>query len=46
MKKPIIRIVRFKEIADCPALRLDPKHYILRHRKWECRKGSKLRSLA
>jgi len=43
-KKPITRIVRLSEIANCPSLRLDPKHYIPRHRKWERRKGSRLRS--
>ena len=43
-RKPITRIVRLSEIANCPSLRLDPSHYIPRHRKWECRKGSRLRS--
>ena len=43
-KKPITKVVRLKEIADCPSLRLDPSHYIPRHRKWECRKRSRLRS--
>ncbi|MCD6593660.1 hypothetical protein J7L00_06225 [Candidatus Bathyarchaeota archaeon] len=43
-KKPIMRIVRLSEIADCPAMRLDPSHYIPRHRRWECRKGDRLRS--
>ena len=44
MKKPITRIVRLSEIANCPAMRLDPSHYIPRHRRWECRKGDRLRS--
>jgi len=41
-KKPITRIVKLKKIADCPTLRLDPSHYIPRHRRWECRKGDRL----
>ena len=43
-KKPITRIVRLSEIAGCPAMRLDPRHYIPRHRRWECKKGNRLRS--
>ena len=45
-KKPITRIVKLPEIANCPTLRLDPKHYIPRHRRWECRHGDRLRSKA
>jgi len=41
VRGPIIRIVSFSEIAGCPALRLDPDHYIPRHRVWECRKMDK-----
>jgi len=41
MERPIIRIVDFSEIAGCPTFRLDPSHYIPRHRKWECRKAGK-----
>ena len=44
MEKPITRIVRLREIMDCPSLRLDPSHYIPRHREWECRKGDRLRN--
>ena len=44
MEKPITRIVRLSEIANCPALRLDPSHYIPKHREWECKKGDRLRS--
>ena len=40
----ITRIVRLSEIAGCPAMRFDPRHYIPRHRRWECKKGSRLRS--
>ena len=40
----IVRVVRLKEVKDCPSLRLDPSHYIPRHRRWECRKGDRLRS--
>ena len=43
-EKPIMRIIKLSEIANCPALRLDPSHYIPRHRRWECRKGGRLRS--
>ena len=45
-KKPITRIVRFREIAGCLAMRLDPSHYIPRHRRWECMYGTRLRSKA
>jgi len=38
---PIIRIVSFSEIAGCPTMRLDPSHYIPRHRVWECREADK-----
>jgi len=44
MRGMITRIVRFSEIVNCPSLRLDPSHYIPRHRDWECRKGDRLRS--
>ena len=44
MERPITRIVRLREVKDCPTLRLDPSHYIPRHRRWECRKGDRLRS--
>jgi len=40
-KRPIIRIVSFSGIAGCPALRLDPSHYIPRHRVWECKEVDK-----
>ena len=43
-RKPLVRIIPFKELAECPAFRLDPSHYIPRHRRWECRHGTKLRS--
>jgi len=43
-EKPITRVVRLSEIAGCPALRLDPQHYIPRHRRWECRKADRLRA--
>ena len=43
-RKPLIRIVPFKEIMECPALRLDAEHYIPRHRRWECMYGTRLRS--
>ena len=45
-RKPLVRIVPFREIAECPALRLDAEHYIPRHRRWECMYGTKLRSKA
>ena len=45
-RKPLIRIVPFREIAECPALRLDAEHYIPRHRRWECMYGTRLRSKA
>jgi len=45
-KNPITRIVRLSEIANCPALRLDPSHYIPKHRRWECMYGTRLRSKA
>ncbi len=38
------RVIRFQEMAGCPALRLDPEHYIPKHRAWECLKGGRLRS--
>ena len=44
MERPITRIVRLKEVKACPTLRLDPSHYIPRHREWECKKGDRLRS--
>jgi len=44
--KPLVRIVPFREIAECPALRLDAEHYIPRHRRWECMHGTRLRSKA
>ena len=44
MERQITRIVRLKEVKSCPTLRLDPSHYIPRHRRWECRKGDRLRS--
>ena len=44
MRRPITRIVGFSEIASCPSFRLDPSHYIPRHRRWECRKEDRLRS--
>jgi hypothetical protein len=31
-----IRLVPFEEILSCPQLRLDPKHYIPRHKVEEC----------
>jgi len=43
-EKSIVRIVRLREVKDCPSLRLDPSHYIPRHRRWECRHGTRLRS--
>ena len=45
-RKPLIRIVPFREIAECPAMRLDAEHYIPRHRRWECMYGTRLRSKA
>ena len=33
--KPLVRIVPFRELAECPAMRLDAEHYIPRHRRWE-----------
>jgi len=44
MERQITRIVRLKEVKSCPTLRLDPSHYIPRYRKWECRKGNRIRS--
>ena len=44
MERPITRIVRLSEVRSCPTLRLDPSHYIPKHRRWECRKGDRLRS--
>ena len=44
MERPITGIVRLREVKDCPSLRLDPSHYIPKHRRWECRKGDRLRS--
>ena len=45
-RKPLVRIIPFREIAECPAMRLDAGHYIPRHRRWECRHGDRLRSKA
>jgi len=45
-KRPMIRIIPFRELAECPAMRLDAEHYISRHRRWECRHGDRLRSKA
>ena len=45
-RKPLIRIVQFRELAECPAMRLDAEHYIPRHRRWECKHGDRLRSKA
>jgi len=45
-RKPLIRIVPFREIMECLALRLDAEHYIPRHRRWECMYGTRLRSKA
>jgi len=44
MEKPITRIVRLREVKSCPTLRLDPSHYIPKHKTWECKKGDRLRS--
>jgi len=44
MERPITRIVRLSEVKSCPTLRLDPSHYIPKHKEWECRKGDRLRS--
>jgi len=44
MERPITRLVRLSEVKSCPSLRLDPSHYIPRHRRWECRHGTRLRS--
>jgi len=41
MRRPIIRIVRFSEMAGCPAFRLDPSHHIPRHKVWECKEVDK-----
>jgi len=43
-RKSLIRIIPLKEIASCPAMRLDPQHYIPRHRRWECWRADRLRS--
>ena len=43
-RKPLIRIIPLKEIASCQVMRLDPKHYIPRHRRRGCKKGNRLRS--
>ena len=43
-RKPLVRIISSKELAECPAMRLDPSHYIPTHRRWECRHGTRLRS--
>jgi len=43
-EKSIVRIVRLKEVKSCLTLRLDPSHYIPKHREWECKKGDRLRS--
>ena len=45
-RKPLVRIIPFRELAGCPAMRLDTEHYILRHRRWKCRHGTRLRSKA
>jgi len=45
-KRPTIRNIPFRELAECPAMRLDAEHYIPRHRRWECRHGDRLRSKA
>ena len=45
-RKPLIRIVPFRELAECPVTRLDAEHYIPRHRRWKCRHGTRLRSKA
>jgi len=44
MERPITRIVRLSEVKSCPTLRLDPSHYIPKHKTWECRRGDRLRS--
>jgi len=42
-EESIVRIVRLKEVKSYSSLRLDPSHYIPKHRRWECRKGDRLR---
>jgi len=44
MERPITRIVRLREVKDCPTLRLDPSHYIPKHRESKCKKGDRLRN--
>jgi len=36
-ERRLVRIVSFPEVMKCPEFRLDPEHYIPRHRGWECR---------
>ena len=43
-EKSIVRIVRLSEVKSCPTLRLDPSHYIPKHKTWECKHGTRLRS--
>jgi len=35
-ERGLVRIVSFSEVVRCPGFRLDPEHYIPRHRRWEC----------
>jgi len=43
-EKSIVRIVRLSEVKSCPTLRLDPSHYIPKHKTWECKHETRLRS--
>ena len=39
-----VRLVPFKEISECPQLRLDAQHYIPRHKAYECSEAWKCQS--
>jgi len=36
-ERRLARIISFSEVVKCPEFRLDPEHYIPRHRGWGCR---------